>query len=129
MLQLHKTCRVKGVASSDVYMYDSTRGDADSLATLVRQHYHGLLKWPPFGRLPRPLPACLHTGSRMAALRASTSPIPASTRAAGMTVLRASTLLIPASTRAARMTVLRAFCLHVEHYRGISTCSSNSING
>ena len=33
--------RQKGVASSDVYMYYSTRGDADSLATLVRQHYHG----------------------------------------------------------------------------------------
>ena len=46
--------RQKGVASSDVYMYYSTRGDADSLATLVRQHYHGLLKWPPSGRLPRP---------------------------------------------------------------------------
>ena len=41
MLQQHKTFQAKGVASGDVYMYDSTRGDADSLATLVRQHYHG----------------------------------------------------------------------------------------
>ena len=127
MLQLHKTCRVKGVASSDVYMYDSTRGDADSLATLVRQHYHGHSNGRPSGVClahclpPHGLPdgrpsgvylahSCLHTGSRMTALRASISPN-------------------TAFTRVTWMTVLRAFCLHIEHYRGISTCSSNSANG
>jgi len=40
-----------GVASSDILLYGLTRGDADSLALLDCQHYHGLLKWPPFRRL------------------------------------------------------------------------------
>ena len=33
-----------GVASSDIFLYGLTRGDADSLALLDCQHYHGLLK-------------------------------------------------------------------------------------
>jgi len=42
-----------GVASSDILLYGITRGDADALALLDCQHYHGLLKWPPFRRLPQ----------------------------------------------------------------------------
>ena len=40
-----------GVASSDILLFGLTRVDADTLAPLDCQHYHGLLKWPPFRRL------------------------------------------------------------------------------
>ncbi len=46
-----------GVAFSDIYLYRGARGDADALAALDRQHHHGLLRWPPFGRLQCLLPA------------------------------------------------------------------------
>ena len=39
-----------GVAFSDNHLFDLTRGDADSLAALDRQHYHGLHKGSPNGR-------------------------------------------------------------------------------
>lgn len=41
---------IKGGAFSDVLMHGLTCGDADSLAPLNRQHYHGLLKCSPVGR-------------------------------------------------------------------------------
>ena len=41
---------VKGVAFSDILTYVLTRGDADSLASLDCQHYHGLIKGSPVGR-------------------------------------------------------------------------------
>ena len=41
---------VKGGAFSDILTYDLTRGDADSLAPLDCQHYHGLIKGSPVGR-------------------------------------------------------------------------------
>ena len=41
---------VKGVAFSDILTYDLTRGDADSLAPLECQHYHGLINSAPIGR-------------------------------------------------------------------------------
>ena len=45
-----KTPAVDGVAFSDILLYGITRGDADSLATLDCQHYHGLHKGSPIGR-------------------------------------------------------------------------------
>ena len=66
MLQLHKTFQAMGSPEATIILYRNTRGDDDSLATLSRQHHHGLLRWPPFGRLP-------HSSRviQMAALRAS----------------------------------------------------------
>ena len=40
----------QGVAFSDIHLYGLTRGDADSLAPLDCQHYHGLLRGSPVGR-------------------------------------------------------------------------------
>jgi hypothetical protein len=40
----------QGVAFSDILLYGLTRGDADSLAPLDCQHYHGLLRGSPVGR-------------------------------------------------------------------------------
>ena len=45
-----KTHAVEGGAFSDILLHGLTRGDADSLAPLVRQHYHGLLEGSPVGR-------------------------------------------------------------------------------
>ena len=41
----------QGVAFSDILLYGLTRGDADSLAPLDCQHYHGLLRGSPVGRV------------------------------------------------------------------------------
>ena len=41
----------QGVAFSDSLLYGLTRGDADSLAPLDCQHYHGLLRGSPVGRV------------------------------------------------------------------------------
>lgn len=40
----------QGVAFGDILTYGLTRGDADSLAPLDCQHYHGLLSGSPVGR-------------------------------------------------------------------------------
>ena len=41
----------QGVAFSDILSYGLTRGDADSLAPLNCQHYHGLLRGSPVRRV------------------------------------------------------------------------------
>ena len=50
-----------GVAYSDYHDQSDTRGDDVSLASRARHHYHGLLRWPPFGRL-LPHPTLLQMG-------------------------------------------------------------------
>ena len=68
MLQLHKTFQAMGSPPATIILYRNTRGDDDSLATLSRQHHHGLFRWPPYGSLPHSSRAI-----QMAALWASSS--------------------------------------------------------